>query len=48
MDLLSAVAHELGHVRGLDHSAQHQDVMSDRLLPEVRRMPAGGEHHDYY
>jgi hypothetical protein len=31
MDLLTAVRHELGHVMGLDHSHDADDVMSDRL-----------------
>jgi hypothetical protein len=35
MDLLTAVAHELGHVLGLEHLAE-DDLMTAELLPGVR------------
>ncbi len=42
VDLLSAVAHELGHALGYDH-----DVLSETLAPGERRLP--GDHpHDQY
>src|SRR5207253_4844522 len=43
MDLLSTVAHELGHLVGLDddHDACHAaDVMGDSLAAGIRRMPS--------
>ena len=39
MDLLSVVAHELGHVIGLDHDADESNVMGDTLAPGERRTP---------
>jgi hypothetical protein len=42
MDLLSVVAHELGHLVGLDddHNADHAaDVMGESLMAGTRRMP---------
>jgi hypothetical protein len=42
MDLLSVIAHELGHLVGLDddHNAGHAaDVMADSLAVGTRRMP---------
>jgi hypothetical protein len=44
MDLLTVVAHELGHVLGLDdlYGAEHaDDLMSAMLPPGVRRLPLG-------
>lgn len=43
IDLLTVVAHELGHLRGRDHSDQDVDVMATSLSPGVRHMP---EDHD--
>jgi hypothetical protein len=39
MDLLTVVAHEMGHVLGLTDGAPN-DVMHETLSPGVRRMPA--------
>ena len=40
MDLLSVMAHELGHiVLGMDESSQPNDVMTEALQLDVRRMP---------
>jgi hypothetical protein len=43
MDLLTAIAHELGHAIGLvdlDHDAAHRDVMAGSLNIGERRLPA--------
>jgi hypothetical protein len=48
MDLLSVVAHELGHLVGLDddHGADHAaDVMGDSLAAGVRRVPMNADVH---
>src|SRR5207249_11256851 len=43
MDLLSVIAHEMGHVLGLDHDADPDDVMGEALAPGVRRMPTAAD-----
>jgi hypothetical protein len=39
IDLLTVLAHELGHALGIDHSDDPDDVMAQRLEPGVRRLP---------
>jgi hypothetical protein len=39
VDMLTAVAHEMGHVLGFEHSADQYDVMADRLKVGTRRVP---------
>ena len=46
MDLLSVLAHELGHVLGLDDldMVHHEaDLMAESLAPGVRRLPTAEE-----
>ncbi len=40
MDLLTVLAHELGHLIGLDHSDDHDDVMAETLNAGTRRFHA--------
>jgi hypothetical protein len=42
VDLLTAVAHEIGHLLGYDHSDHRQDVMSATLPLGTRRLPGSG------
>ena len=43
MDLLSVVAHEMGHVLGLEDGHDTQDVMGETLAPGVRRLPVASD-----
>lgn len=43
-DLLTAAAHEVGHVFNFDHSHDHDDVMAETLSVGTRRLPV--EDHD--
>jgi hypothetical protein len=43
MDLLTVVAHELGHVLGLDDNHTAGDLMNEFLPLDVRRLPAPGD-----
>jgi hypothetical protein len=38
-DLLTAIAHEYGHLLGYDHAQDGQSLMSERLSPGERRLP---------
>ncbi|NLF70791.1 MAG: tandem-95 repeat protein, partial [Candidatus Anammoximicrobium sp.] len=38
-DLLTVIAHELGHVLGLDHAADEDGLMAETLPAGVRRLP---------
>jgi hypothetical protein len=40
VDLLTVVAHEMGHALGLDHDDDDRDVMAEALPTGVRRVPA--------
>jgi len=39
VDLLTVIAHELGHVLGLEHADDEHNVMAETLPPGVRRLP---------
>ncbi len=39
VDLLTTIAHEMGHLLGLGHSVDEGSVMLDTLLPGIRRSP---------
>jgi predicted Zn-dependent protease len=39
MDLVTALDHEMGHVLGLDHSADPGDLMFESLAAGVRTAP---------
>ena len=39
IDLLTVIAHELGHVAGLDDLARQQTLMKDTLDTGIRRLP---------
>lgn len=45
MDLLTVLAHELGHLFGYEHS-EGDDVMAETLTPGSRHMPAAGSAVD--
>ena len=43
MDLVSALAHEMGHSLGLEHSGAPDDVMAAALPAGVRRAPTAAD-----
>ena len=43
MDLLTVLAHELGHVLGFEHDAAPGYLMSETLAPGIRLLPIGTE-----
>ncbi len=43
VDLISAIAHELGHVLGLDHTPVAADVMAEQLAVGERHLPTAAD-----
>ena len=41
MDLLTVLAHELGHLLGFKHDAEPGHLMSETLAPGIRLLPIG-------
>ena len=41
MDLLTVLAHELGHILGFEHDAAPGHLMSETLAPGTRLLPIG-------